>query len=151
MKKCLCVFMVIFVFMVGRTAMADFYSWENEKGEIIMSDSPPPTDAMVRDIQIHQSRAEEYSNAPAEEATAAKKADVLIYTKNDCPDCEKARGFLNSRNIPFTELNMDTDVNAAIKRKEIDDGEDVPFAIINRNHVYGFSESVYDRVLKMEP
>lgn len=143
--------MVIFVFMVGRTAMADFYSWENEKGEIIMSDSPPPTDAMVRDIQIHQSRAEEYSNAPAEEATAAKKADVLIYTKNDCPDCEKARGFLNSRNIPFTEFNMDTDVNAAIKRKEIDDGEDVPFAIINRNHVYGFSESVYDRVLKMEP
>jgi glutaredoxin len=143
--------MVFFVFMIGRTAMADFYSWENEKGEIIMSDSPPPTDAMVRDIQIHQSRTKEYLSAPEEEAAPARKADVLIYTKNDCPDCNKAREFLNSRSVPFTEYNMDTDVNAAIKRKEIDDGEDVPFAIINRNHVYGFSESVYDRVLKMEP
>jgi hypothetical protein len=46
---------------------------------------------------------------------------------------------------------MDNDKNAAIKRKEIDSDEDVPFAIINRNQVHGFSESVYNKVLKMEP
>jgi glutaredoxin len=143
--------MVIFIFMIGRTAMADFYTWKNERGEIQITDYPPPTNAIVRDIQFHQYRAEEPSTAQGDESPAARKADVLIYTKNDCPDCDKARDFLNSQKVPFTEYNMDTDANAAIKRKEIDDGEDVPFAIINRNHVYGFSESVYDRVLKMEP
>jgi hypothetical protein len=46
---------------------------------------------------------------------------------------------------------MDKDKTAAAKRKDIDDNEDVPFAIINRNQVYGFSESVYNRALKPTP
>jgi hypothetical protein len=46
---------------------------------------------------------------------------------------------------------MDKDKAAAAKRKNIDDSEDVPFAIINRNQVYGFSESVYTRALKPSP
>jgi len=46
---------------------------------------------------------------------------------------------------------MDKDKTAAAKRKDIDDSEDVPFAIINKNHVYGFSESVYNRALKPSP
>jgi hypothetical protein len=46
---------------------------------------------------------------------------------------------------------MDNDKKASKKRKEIDDSEDVPFAIINKNHVYGFSENVYNRSLKAKP
>jgi len=46
---------------------------------------------------------------------------------------------------------MDNDKTSAERRKEIDDSEDVPFAIINKNHVFGFSESVYNRALKLNP
>ncbi len=48
----------------------------------------------------------------------------------------------------LTEYNTDTDPKAAAARKEIDDGDDVPFAVIGRSHVYGFSEAVYQRALK---
>jgi glutaredoxin len=75
----------------------------------------------------------------------------VLYTKNNCPDCEKAKEFLNSKNVPFIEYNMDTDEKAVAKRKEVDQGDEVPFAIINRNQVYGFSESVYNKVLQMQP
>ena len=46
---------------------------------------------------------------------------------------------------------MDNDKTSAERRKEIDDSEDVPFAIINKNNVFGFSESVYNKLLKLNP
>lgn len=151
MKKYL-FFPLLFLVFFSQAAAADFYTWEDEKGEMQITDYPPPTDKTIKNIQIHQHRPEDYSNLSDDrDQSAIKKATVVIYTKNDCEDCDKAKDYLTSKNIPFTEYNTDTDVNAAIKRKEVDNGEEVPFAIINRNHVYGFSENVYDRVLKMEP
>jgi hypothetical protein len=46
---------------------------------------------------------------------------------------------------------MDNDKTSRTRRKEIDDTEDVPFAIINKNNVFGFSESVYNKALKLHP
>jgi glutaredoxin len=151
MKKYLW-FVLLFVFFCG-TANADFYSWEDEDGATRITDYPPPNDIKAKNIQFHSFEsggAESLENNGETSGQANAKADVVIYTRNDCGDCDKARDYLKSKNIAFTEYNMDNDVNAAIRRKEIDEGEDVPFAIINRNHVYGFSESVYERTLKLK-
>jgi glutaredoxin len=151
MKKYLW-FVLLFVFFCG-TANADFYSWEDENGATRITDYPPPNDVKAKNIQFHSFEsggATSLENNGENSDQANAKADVVIYTKNDCGDCDKARDYMKSKNISFTEYNMDNDVNAAIRRKEIDEGEDVPFAIINRNHVYGFSESVYERTLKLK-
>ena len=58
---------------------------------------------------------------------------------------------MKSKNILFTEYNTDADKEAAKKRKSIDDSDEAPFAIINKNQVYGFSESIYNRILKVKP
>ncbi len=156
MKKYLFLFILLSVFFC-QTAMADFYKWINEKGQTQITDYPPPQDKAARIIEIHKTQSEtpviseKEKVDDAEKIKATKKTDVIVYTKNDCADCEKALEFLKSKNVSFIEYNMDNDENAAAKRKEVDSDEDVPFAIINRNHVHGFSESVYDRVLKMEP
>jgi glutaredoxin len=154
MKKYPFIFVLFLVFFC-QTAEADFYKWIDEKGQTQITDYPPPQEKTTKVIEIQKTQ----SDAPvisekeddAEKIKAKKKTDVVIYTKNDCKDCEKALEFLKSKNVSFIEYNMDKDENAAAKRKEIDDGDDVPFAVINRNQVHGFSESVYDRVLKMEP
>jgi len=152
MKKYLW-FILMFVFFYG-TANADFYSWEDEGGATQITDYPPPNDVKAKNIQFHsfESGGAESLAKDGESSGQAntKKADVIIYTRNDCGDCDKAKDYLISKNVSFTEYNMDNDVNAAMRRKEIDEGEDVPFAIINRNHVYGFSESVYERTLKLK-
>jgi len=154
MKKYLFLF-ILLSFCLCKTATADFYKWVDEKGNTQITDYPPPQDKSIKDVQIDKYQPEDSTDLQkADDPTknkSKKKTDVVIYTKNDCKDCDKARIFLNSKNIPFTEYNMDTDKNAVIKRKELDGGDDVPFAIINKNQVYGFSESVYDKALKMEP
>lgn len=144
------VLLIMFFFLLYGTAQADFYKWEDESGDVHITDYPPPAKS-GKNVQIHKYD----SSVPEEGATAKddqkKEQDVLLYTKDSCADCDKAREFLKSKKIPFTEYNTDTSKEAAKKRKAIDDSDDVPFAIINKNQVYGFSESIYNRLLKIKP
>lgn len=153
MKKYI-VFMILTSVFFCQSAWADFYKWVDENGETRITDYPPPQNKAAKDVEVHKAQTapppvSEQADGAAKNKPA-KKADVSLYTKNNCPDCDKAREFLTSKNIVFTEYNMDDDANAAAKRKEIDDGDDVPFAVINRSQVHGFSDKIYEKVLKTE-
>jgi glutaredoxin 3 len=160
MKKYLFLLMLLFFFLYG-TANAAFYTWEDENGVTQITDYPPPQGKSAKDVQVRkyesdkltdsQNNEEQKSALKDNKSKSQKPPDVVIYTKNDCKDCDKAREFLKSQNISFTEYNMDNDKTAAARRKQVDDTEDVPFAIINKNQVYGFSESVYNKALKPNP
>lgn len=143
-------FLLALILAFTGMAYADFYTWEDESGATHITDYPPPKNLKSRNVKIYEKNA---SSTQSEQPSAQteKKPDITLYTKNDCPDCDKARGFLNSKKLTFTEYNMDNDQTVAAKRKAIDDSSDVPFAIINRNQVYGFSEAVYNRALKSSP
>ena len=141
MKNCwFCLLFVIMMF--AATANADFYHWEDESGVAHITDYPPPKNLKIRDFEGSGKPA--IKPAPQKE----KNPEISLYTKNNCPDCDKARAFLNSRELTFTKYNTDKDEKAEAKRKEIDDSSDAPFAIINRSQIYGFSETVYERALK---
>jgi glutaredoxin len=158
MKKYL-LLAIALIFVFYGTANADFYKWEDEDGTVHITDYPPP-EKSSKNIKVHKDESGSSKAAPDEEqgeavkdeqAKAKNEPDVVLYTKNSCVDCDKAREFLKSKNIKFTEYNIEDNKTAAKQRKEIDDSEDVPFAIINKNYVYGFSESAYNRVLKLKP
>ncbi len=153
MTKRLFFITVLFLFFLCFIAAhADYYTWEDESGVTHITNYPPPQTASPKNVQVHKF---ESGGVSTEEAVTAapieKKPDIVLYTKNECSDCDKAREFLQSQNIAFTEHNMDNDPEIAAQRKNVDDSEEVPFAIINRNHVYGFSESVYNRAMKLLP
>jgi len=151
-KRLFFTFFLIALLFICSSSFAQFYTWEDESGVTHITNYPPPPDAASKKIQVHKL---DSAGSPADrdktEPKEQKKPEIVLYTKNDCPDCDKARDFLRAQNLSFTEHNMDNDPEAVNLRKNIDDSEEVPFAIINRNHVYGFSESVYNRVLKLFP
>jgi len=164
MKKYLLLFMLLSLF-VCKTANADYYKWEDENGNTQITDYPPPANKSAKDVQIHKYQTEDIKNPQSEDDSTKdtqegddqtkddnnKKSDVVLYTKNKCDDCDKARAFLKSKKIRFTEYNMDTDKNAVIERKKIDDSDDVPFALINKYQVSGFTEASYVKALKVTP
>ena len=160
MKKYLLLLMLLLFFLSG-TANADFYKWEDENGATQITDYPPPQGKPAKDVQVRKYESDKLTDLQKEEeressskdnkSKSQKKPIVVLYTKNDCKDCDKAREFLKSKDIPFTENNMDNDKTSVARRKEVDDTEDVPFAIINKNQVYGFSETIYNRALKSIP
>jgi glutaredoxin len=140
-----------FLFVFAGAAYAEYYTWEDEHGVTQITDYPPPAAQKAKNLQQYGTPdpSAGKSNPPAGQAPS--KPIINLYTKNNCPDCDKARSFLEAGGHPFIEYNMDADPTAVEKRKSVDDNEDVPFAIINKQRVYGFSESVYNRVLKSNP
>jgi glutaredoxin 3 len=150
-------YLLALILVLYGTANADFYKWEDENGTVHITDYPPAKSG--KKLEVHKYDSEQIKPEQSEDdqgpsksnkQKASKTANVILFTKDSCPDCDKAREYLKSKNISFTEYNMDKDKKALEKRKEFDDSTDVPFAIINRNQVFGFSESVYDRALKMK-
>lgn len=148
MRKYILLLLVV-IFTITTHAYADFYTWEDEDGATHITDYPPPQNKKSQGIKVYKVGNSEQDAAMAEKPE--KKPDIILFTKNECPDCNKAREFLKTKKLNFAEYNMDIDKNAATKRKEFDDSNDVPFAIINRTQVYGFTETVYNRALKSTP
>jgi glutaredoxin len=140
------------------TAAAEMYKWVDDKGEMHISDSPPPAAKPPGEIRIYKdSDGNSLDTAPApvrkkEELIPSferkKKADVVLYTTSWCPYCQKARDYLRSRGIDFIEYDVENDKEAAIRKKHLDNRGGVPFAIINGRPIRGFSASAYEKALQ---
>jgi glutaredoxin len=53
--------------------------------------------------------------------------EIILYTSAHCPDCRRAKLFLNERGVPFREINIDDDPEAeALVLRENDGRRKVP-------------------------
>jgi glutaredoxin len=161
LKICLSVLFIIF--LVQGIAIADFYKWEDENGNIQITDYPPPT-KLVKNMQVHKyesDSSEDFVSAKESKKDAPKRIsskdsnikstpnhDIVLYTTSWCPSCKKARNFFISRNIFFTEYDVEKDKDAAQMFKQLNSRGGVPFAIINGQSILGYSESAYESALQ---
>ena len=140
------------------TAAAEIYKWVDEKGEMHISDSPPPGAKSSGEMKVYKDRqGDSLDTAPPsvkkkEESRPSfeskKKADVVLYTTSWCPYCRKARDYFRSRGIDFIEYDIEKDKEAAIRKRQLDNRGGVPFAIINGRSIRGFSASAYEKALQ---
>jgi glutaredoxin len=152
---------------------AEMYKWVDDQGVQHFSDEIPSQNAS--DIETLPSYQSSYRNdteydAPTEPINEAIKstdpsesndaesadtdtsesynsAEVELYSTSWCGYCVKARKFLQSKGVPFTEYDIEKDKEAAKRKIELGGGMGVPFAMINGKGIYGFSEAAYESAL----
>lgn len=150
-------------------ATADLYKWVDDRGEIHISDSPPPNQKNKKIILLPAGKDEPRPEDPAtqknqnlqsttgpdlntDKATKEPKSpQVELYTTSWCPYCRQARNFFQSRRIPFTEFDVEKDKEAALRKRQLDPREGVPLAVINGQRIHGFSEAAYKKALEEKP
>ncbi|MBD3329912.1 glutaredoxin 3 [Candidatus Peregrinibacteria bacterium] len=68
-------------------------------------------------------------------------ANVVIYTKDDCPFSKSCKDFFNERKIEFTEFNISND-DALFSEMKMKTGRrtDTPQVFINGNHIGSFDD-----------
>ncbi len=91
------------------------------------------------------------SNVPVSISVESRQRgspEVELYTTSWCRYCEKAREFFRSRNIPFTEYDIEKDKSAGRRKQKLDPAGGVPFAMVNGQAIRGFSETAYARALE---
>jgi glutaredoxin len=149
--------LLTFTIYLCTTAAAEIYKWVDDKGEMHISDSPPPGAKSPGEMKVYKDRQEDnLDTAPVparknEELRPSyqtkKKADIVLYTTSWCPYCRKARDYLRSRGVDFIEYDIEKDKEAAVRKRQLDNRGGVPFAIINGRSISGFSASAYERAL----
>ena len=158
MKKIILTLLIL-SFLFPGISSAEFYKWEDENGNVVITDYPPPAKS-TKNIKVHEFETEQASptennqkaagQTPSQNAnTQPKKSnEVILYTTSWCPYCKKAVNFFKSRNIDFTAYDIEKDSAAAERKKQLDSKGGVPFAIINGQQIHGYSPDAYERALQ---
>jgi len=66
--------------------------------------------------------------------------DVTVYTTSTCPYCHSAKALLNTKNIPFNEINVERDMKLRTEMMEKSGRRTVPQIFIGQHHVGGFDD-----------
>jgi glutaredoxin len=133
--------------VVAGAARAELYRWTDEKGRVHVTDTPPPASARSVARQKPLANVVEGNQPPYELALAMKNFPVVLYTSPDCNEgCALARNALNSRGVPFREVQvLDEQTNDALKKAT--GANQVPALTVGRSVHQGFEQAAYEALL----
>lgn len=162
MRKIVMIFCLSFVMgLIFSNVMANqIYEWTDKDGVKHFSNTPPVTEAAVKETReipatyvepsVVKSRPVHKSDSPPVKRRPSQNNEVELFSTTWCKYCTMARNYLNDNDIPFTEYDIEKDKAAAKRKMELSGRTGVPFAWINGKGVYGFSKSVYARALGLK-
>jgi len=63
---------------------------------------------------------------------------VEIYSKDNCPYCNRAKQLLNTMNIPFNEQKLDRDFTREILLERFPNAKTYPVVVVDGFHIGGY-------------
>ena len=128
-------------------AYAQQYRWIDKDGRVQFTDAPPP--AWAKDVRRTSAAPAkpDAAQVPFELARLQKDFPVTLYTSPNCKEgCELARGALNTRGVPFKEVQVwNEETNEELKR--LSGAVEVPTLLVGRSTQRGFEQGAFDSLL----
>jgi glutaredoxin-like YruB-family protein len=72
---------------------------------------------------------------------------VKVYSTPTCPWCKVTKNYLESKNVPFEDLDVSKDREAAMEMIQKSGQRGVPVVDINGNIIVGFDQKSIDKFL----
>jgi glutaredoxin len=146
---------ILFFFIFSLPAWAQMYKWQDEKGVIHFSDSPPQGKGAVKmkvsETEGTSDRAEDPRKMTVRQGRGIRSVQdikVVMYMTDWCGYCRKAREYLHSLGVNLVEYDIEKD---AAKREEMRKlgGRGVPLIDVEGILIKGYSQqSIKDAVDK---
>ena len=128
----------------GHAEAGKVYKWTDAAGHIHFSDRPvDPANAEEIRIRTFSGSAEV---APESENGSEARA-VKIFTTTWCGVCRRAKAYLTSKGISFSEYDVETSEIGRQEYKRLA-GKGVPIILVGNQKMNGFSASKLDAMLK---
>lgn len=123
------------------------YRWVDGDGRVNYGDQPPSDARQLTRIDPRGVVGDDPATAlPFELRRAMAQHPVTLYTAEQCPGCDSARVYLRRRGVPFQEIVVETEDEAAELKRRV--GVDsVPVMTLGRVPTIGFNEAVWARAL----
>jgi glutaredoxin len=132
--------------LIAASAAAQ-YRWVDPSGSVSYGDQPPGNAKNVTKMDPRSGTSEDASSAlPFELRRAMAQHPVTLYTALDCGPCDTARVYLRRRGVPFSEIVVDTDKEAAELKRRVGTDQ-VPVMTLGRTPSIGFNERTWSAAL----
>lgn len=124
------------------------YRWTDSGGQVNYGDAPPPDAKNLSrvDASARPEAGDPSGGLPFELRKAMSTLPITLYTAQDCGPCESARAWLRRRGVPYQEIVVDTDVDAAELKRRVGTTS-VPVMTLGRTPHLGFREAVWSSAL----
>lgn len=124
------------------------YRWVDADGRVNYGDQPPSDAQNLTRLDARGQVGEDNVPAlPFELRRAISQYPATLYTAENCPGCNAARVYLRGRGVPFQEIVVETEDEAAEMKRRV--GTDaVPVLALGRTPTVGFNEATWSIALK---
>jgi glutaredoxin len=111
-------------------------------------DEQPDNEVLFKVLSEIEPQAEPYQPPAQPEPVAAPRQGVVLYCTRWCPTCYRARAYFEQRGIPYTEIDINYDKEAAKRVREWANGnQTTPTFEINGAVVVGYDEIRLNEIL----
>lgn len=136
---------LLFALTFTLPVQAEIYKWIDTNGKSHFSGSKPANPASIENRNELAVKSQQPTPADDKDQAAPQ---VDLYVTSWCPYCKKAIAFLRQNNIAFNAHDVEQDLDAAARKKELDPGySGIPLAVINGVAIRGFDEGTYQQAL----
>lgn len=105
-------------------------------------DEQPDNEVLFQQLSIIEPDAEPYQPPTAPAPVESSQEGVVLYCTRWCPTCYRARAYFEQRNIPYTEIDINYDKEAARRVREWANGnQTTPTFEINGTVIVGYDEA----------
>ncbi len=73
---------------------------------------------------------------------------IKVYSTPSCPWCTTAKRYLTSKNVPFEDIDVSKDRNAAMEMVQKSGQRGVPVLDINGKIIIGFDQAKIDSLIR---
>lgn len=138
-----CLFSLFFSFPLASPAISQVYKWTDENGNFHFTDAPPPGVKAQKIAEDPSEPPPPARLAPVPVSRMSGKRDysdikVTIYTTSWCPYCKRAKEYLDSLNVNYTEYDIEKDKDKAAEFRS-KGGRGVPLVDIEGIILKGYS------------
>ncbi|WP_370279468.1 glutaredoxin domain-containing protein [Pontibacterium sp.] len=136
-------FITLLITMTSSSGLAETYRWQDEDGIMHISEQPPANKPYEGGtITSYEDPA--YLNNPL---GAQGSGEVIMYSTQWCPYCQKARRYFKRNKIPFREYDVETTSKGRRDFKTLR-ARGVPVILIGHKRMNGFSEKSFEQLYK---
>jgi len=136
-------FLLSFSFIFASPAVSQVYKWTDENGNLHFTDTPPAGTKAKKILEDrseskHQAKTSTSPNSRTPAKRDYRDIQVTIYTTSWCPYCKRAKEYLNSLKVNYTEYDIEKDEDKAAEFKS-KGGSGVPLLDIEGTILKGYS------------
>jgi len=146
MKHQAWIFAVLLGSVAGVLHATQLYQWKDENGQPVYSDQAPPPSVKNALQKNFQGSFIEVGEAYALRM-AREKHPVTLYATACGPACDQARQLLQTRGIPFNDINPEANPEAQVALQKLTGRLHVPVLVVGNDKVDGFEAGQWQATL----